>query len=270
MFRQAQHDKIVSFAGFPNSAAWDGIDKKYQLVKFTFRLNKAMETETKRDYLLPASIIVGAILIAGSIIYLIGSSKNGATSTGSNPPAVNDSLKKETSRDVVLGNIKAPVTIIEYGDYQCPFCVRFFQTTAQSIRENYVKSDKVKMVFRNFQFLGAESELAAQAAECAKDQENFWAYHDAIYLEELKDGQENNGNLNKSLFVRLAKDIGLDVDKFTSCYDAGKYANLVKEDTANAASLGINSTPTTFVNGQIVKGALPYQQFEQIIKDALK
>jgi len=238
-----------------------------------------METETKRDYLLPASIIVGALLIAGSIIYLIGSSKNGGNGTGSSPSVVNDSLKKENSRDVVLGNIKAPVTVIEYGDYQCPYCARFFQTTEQSIRENYVKSDKVKMVFRNFQFLGAESELAGQAAECAKDQGNFWAYHDAIYQAELKDGQEHNGNLNKSLFVQIAKDIALDIDKFTSCYDSGKYADLIKEDTQNAASLGINSTPTTFVNGQQVSGAQPFEYsgtdprvtpFKPIIENALK
>lgn len=230
--------------------------------------------EEKKDYILPISIIVAAILISGSIIYLVGTSKGGAgtanNNIGQNPQDINDSLKKESGRDVVLGDLKAPVTIIEYGDYQCPFCVRFFQTTEQAMRENYVKSGKVKMVFRNFQFLGAESELAGQAAECAKDQGNFWAYHDAIYQAELKDGQENNGNLNKTLFVQLAKDVGLDVNKFTSCYDSGKYADAIRQDTANASSLGVNSTPTIFVNGQIIKGALPFDQFRTIIENALK
>ncbi|MBI4085322.1 MAG: DsbA family protein [Candidatus Liptonbacteria bacterium] len=223
----------------------------------------------EKDYLLPASIIVAAVLISGAIIYLVGSSKGG-NNQGGDSGTISDSLKKETPRDVILGEPNAPVTIIEYGDYQCPFCSRFFDTTERSIRENYVKPGKAKMVFRNFQFIGAESELAAQAAECAKDQGSFWAYHDAIYAAELRDGKENNGNLNKTLFVQIANDLKLNVNDFTSCYDSGKYVNQVKDDTSSGSSLGINSTPTLFVNGQVVKGALPYEQFQPIIENALK
>ncbi len=214
------------------------------------------------DYILPASIIVAAVLVSGSIIYLVGGSKsnnNAATGGTGQNPVVNDSFKKENSQDVILGDPKAPVTIIEYADYQCPFCARFFSTTEQSIRENYVKSGKVKIVSRNFQFLGAESELAGQAAACAKEQSNFWAYHDAIYNAETKDGRENNGNLNKDLFVQIAKSIGLDVNKFTSCYDSGKYADAIKQETQAAGALGVNSTPMIFVNGQVVKGAQPFE-----------
>jgi len=233
-----------------------------------------METNNNKDYILPASIIVAAVLIAGSIIYLVGSSKTNSggvanNNGGQNPSAVNTDVQKLGSRDVILGDAKAPVTIIEYGDYQCPYCVRFFQTTEQSIRDNYVKNGKVKIVFRGFQFLGAESELAGQAAECAKDQNNFWTYHDAIYNAEAKDGSENNGNMNRDFFIGLAKNAGLDVNKFTSCYDGGKYASTVKQGTQDAAALGVNSTPTLFVNGQIVKGALPFDQFKTIIDAAL-
>ncbi len=217
------------------------------------------------NYILPASIIVGAVLISGSIIYLVGNSKNTGTQTG------NADALKETSQDVILGDPKAPVTLVEYADYQCPYCSRFYSTTEQSIRENYVKSGKVKIVSRNFQFLGPESELAGQAADCAKEQGKFWAYHDSIYNAEIKDGnKENSGNLNKDLFVQIAKDNGLDVNKFTSCYDSGKYADAVKQETQTAASLGVNSTPTIFVNGQMVKGALPFDQFKAIIESALK
>ena len=230
-----------------------------------------MEEKQNKDYILPASIIVAAVLISGSIIYLVGGSKNsvGTGGTGQNP-AVNDTLKNAGSQDVILGDPKAPVTVIVYGDYQCPFCGRFFSTTEQLVRENYVKSGKVKIVARNFQFLGAESELAGQAASCAKEQSNFWTYHDAIYNAEIKDGKENNGNLNKALFVEIAKNVGLDVNKFTSCYDSGKYADSIKQETQTAAALGVNSTPTIFVNGQIVKGALPYEQFQVLIENALK
>lgn len=230
-----------------------------------------MEREGKNSsYLLPASIIVAAILISGSIIYLVGASKTGTGNTGNYTASVSDALKKETSNDVILGDPKAPVTVIEYGDYQCPYCGRFFETTEQSIRQTYIASGKVKMVFRDFQFLGAESTLAGEAAACAKEQGKFWAYHDAIYQAEIKDGKEGNGNLNRSLFLQLAQNAGLDVNKFTSCYDSSKYEDAVKKATEDAASLGINSTPTLFVNGQIVKGALPFGQFQTIIEDALK
>ena len=221
-----------------------------------------METDNKKDYLLPSSIIVAAILIAGAIIYLVGSSKSNSgtvDSNGQNPAAINESVQKENPRDTILGDVNAPVTIIEYGDYQCPYCVRFSQTTEQSIKDNYVKDGKVKLVFRSFQFLGAESELAGQAAECAKDQNNFWTYHDAIYQAEGKDGRENNGNMNKTFFVELAKNAGLDVDKFTSCYDSGKYADTVRQSTQEASALGINSTPTIFVNGRQINGAQPFE-----------
>ncbi|MDP3948339.1 MAG: DsbA family protein [bacterium] len=241
-----------------------------------------METDNKKDYLLPSSIIVAAILIAGAIIYLVGASKNNSgtvDNNGQNPVAINESVQKENPRDTILGDVNAPVTIIEYGDYQCPYCVRFSLTTEQSIKDNYVKTGKVKLVFRSFQFLGAESELAGQAAECAKDQNNFWAYHDSIYQAEGKDGRENNGNMNKTFFVELAKNAGLDVDKFTSCYDSGKYADTVRQSTQNASALGINSTPTIFVNGRQVNGAQPFEYsgedprvipFKPLIENILK
>lgn len=236
-------------------------------------------TEKNRDsqnYFLPASILVAAVLISGSVIYAVGVFNSGGgrldkTNQSSGSTSAGQGLKKEISpRDVVLGDPKAPVTFIEYGDYQCPFCARFFKDTEPLIRENYIKTGKVKMVFRNFQFLGPESVSAAEAAECAKDQGKFWTYHDALYAAELKDGQENNGNLRKELFIDLAKNAGLDVNIFASCYDGGKYAGQVQKDTADAQALGVNSTPTVFVNGEETQGALPYLQFQTIIENALK
>lgn len=231
------------------------------------------------SYLLPASILIMGVLVSGSIIYAIGVSKSGNGNGGAKPSAdsgtavvTNQNLKEISGRDVILGDPKAPVTLIEYGDYQCPFCGRFFRDTESLVRENYVKTGKVKTVFRNFQFLGPESTNAAQAAECAKDQGKFWAYYDAIYTTELKDGKENNGNLTRELFIDLAKGAGLDANAFTSCYDSGKYAVQVQKDTADAQALGVNSTPTIFVNGQQTQppGALPYAQLQIIIENALK
>lgn len=240
---------------------------------------KTEEEKDSKNYFLPASILVAAVLISGSIIYAVGVFNSDGRASKSNTDSglvaigqtVGQTAKKEISpRDVVLGDPKALVTFIEYGDYQCPFCGKFFNEIEPLLRENYIKTGKVKMVFRNFQFLGSESVSAAEAAECAKDQGKFWAYHDAIYAAESKDGKENNGNLKKELFIDLAKSAFLDVSTFTSCYDSGKYASQVQNDTEDAQALGVNSTPTTFVNGQEIQGAVPYPQFQAVIENALK
>lgn len=222
------------------------------------------------DYLLPGSILMAGILISGSIIYVVGKqSGNAALNNTANQLAQVGSAPKVSERDVVLGDAKAPVTFIEYGDYQCPFCGRFFSETEPLLRDNYVKTGKIKMVFRDFSFLGPESLAAAEAAECAKDQQQFWPYHDALYQAENADGHENSGNLNKDLFVKIAGDLKLDAKAFTQCLDSQKYAKQVQSDTENGASAGVNSTPTSFVNDQKLLGALPYAQFQSVIDGIL-
>jgi protein-disulfide isomerase len=109
------------------------------------------------------------------------------------------------------------------------------------------------MVFRNFPFLGPESTAAAQAAQCAEDGNKLWAYHDALYQAKVNDvskgGSENDGFLTRAVFIELASQVGLDVPTFTSCIDSNKYATLVSSDYAAAQAAGVDSTPTTFVNG---------------------
>lgn len=226
----------------------------------------------KRDYLLPASILVAALLISGSIVYLVGSRESGVAQEKTDELAAikETSDLKIAERDVILGNPEAPVTLIEFGDYQCPFCGRFFEQVEIPLRENYIKPGKAKMVFRNFAFLGPESTDAALASECAKDQKQFWAFHDALYETEIKDGRENNGNLNRDLFLKLADDLKLDRVSFASCFDSKKYAMKIQGDNDGARALGVNSTPTTFINDQKVVGALPYSQFQAVIDNILK
>lgn len=231
--------------------------------------------EPQRDYILPVSILIAGLMISGSILYAVNP-KNSANTAGGGKNQLADvgasaglDFLKLTPRDVVLGEAKAPVTFIEYGDYQCPFCGRFFSQVEPQLRENYIKTGKVKMVFRNLQFLGPESVSAAAAAECARDQNKFWEYHDALYVAEIKDGSENNGNLKQDLFIRLADNLKLDAKAFASCIDSNKYEKQIAQDTSNAQAAGINSTPTSFVNGQKIQGALPYAQFASVIDSAL-
>lgn len=222
----------------------------------------------KKDYFLPASILIAALVIAGAIVYRVGS-QSAPTGQRENPDFTGTDPLALTKEDVVLGNMDAPVTIIEYSDFQCPFCGLFFVKIGSLIKEDYIAMGKAKMVYRHFAFLGPESSAAAEASECAKDQGKFWKFHDFLFNNELKDNRENNGNLNRSLFASIVSDIGLDQNAFTSCLDSGKYIQKVKNDLLSGQRAGVKATPTTFINGQKVEGVLPYSDFKSIIEQAL-
>jgi protein-disulfide isomerase len=223
-------------------------------------------------WLLPASILLAAVIIAGAIIYLVHSGGGTATPGTDGTDDTSQDLPSPTvsDRDVLLGNADAPVSIIEYGDYQCPFCSEFFVDTEPTLRAQYIQTGKAKMVFRNFSFLGPESDAAAAAAECAKDQQHFWEYHDALYSAEHKDANENNGNLNRALFMKLATDLKLDTAAFGKCIDSGTYATKAQTDTDDAQQYGVQSTPTVFINEEKIEGALPTSQFTTLIDSFLK
>jgi protein-disulfide isomerase len=245
--------------------------------------NTTQNVQKEQDHFLPISILVAAILISGSLIYTsrgtaTGGIKNEAL-IANNAAAVDSTSTVDVSalqpRDVVIGDAKAPITLIEYGDYQCPFCGRWYTQTEKPIRDAYVKTGKVRFIFRNFAFLGTESTEAAEAAECSKDQGKFGAYHDALYDTEQADGQENNGDMNRDLFIKLAKNVGMDVDKFTTCYDGNTYAAQVTADRTLAGKVGVQGTPATYVNGvEAVDsagngGALPYSVYQTIFDKIL-
>jgi protein-disulfide isomerase len=227
-------------------------------------------------YFVPVSILTAGFMIAASVIYAFGNrnANNGNPAQNNNQNQLANvgavAAQQISGRDIVLGNSNAEVTLIEYADYQCPFCAHFFSQTEPLLKKDYVQTGKAKMVFRNYQFLGPESFKAAEAAECAKDQGKFWEYHDALYTAEETDGHENNGNLNRDLFVKLAGDLKLNLPAFERCIDSNKYADLIKKDFADAQAAGVNSTPVTFINGQKLVGAQPYPQFQSVIDSLLK
>ena len=218
-----------------------------------------------KEYFLPVSILVAAVLVAGAVIYSAGVSTPSGDQSGDESTVETSDILNLTSNDVVLGDLKAPVTVIEYSDFQCPYCGRFYSETEQQLRDSYIKSGKVRFVYRHFAFLGPESKAAAQAVECAKDQGKFWEMHDSIFDSEIIDGQEHNGNLNRNLFVSLAGKIGLNADQYGSCFDEKKYAGKVDRDYAAAQVIGVRATPTLFVNGEKIEGALPFEQFKILV-----
>ncbi|MDQ7028222.1 MAG: DsbA family protein [Anaerolineae bacterium] len=161
--------------------------------------------------------------------------------------------------DPAIGSADAPVVIIEFSDFRCPYCGRFATTTMGPLLEEY--GDYVYFVYRDFAILGAESVSAAIAAECANEQGEFWAYHDLLFA--------NQQNLNQSAYIAFAGELGLDVDAFTGCIDNETYLAEVRADTAAAQQLGATGTPTFYINGRFVSGAQPYEVFAAIIEEEL-
>ncbi len=164
------------------------------------------------------------------------------------------------------GDPNAPVTVIEFSDFQCPFCGRFASTTQLQLDEAYINPGKVRFGYVHLAFLGEESQWAAEASECASDQEKFWEYHDLLFKSQ---SGENQGAFSKDNLKKFAVDLGLDATAFNDCLDSGKHADLVQKDTTLGQSLGINSTPTFAVAGQPLVGAQPFEAFQKIIDQVL-
>lgn len=247
----------------------------------------------QKDRFLPVSILVAAIIVGGSVVFATfyhgmglsaapGAGDAGAVASTTAPAgdvgtgtSASDTaaIMQLGPRDAILGNANASVTIVEYGDYQCPYCGEFFSQTEPSIVSDYINTGKAKMVFRNFAFLGPESTAAAEAAECAEDQNKLWAYHDALYNAKVGDdekgGSEDDGFFTRALFIQLAGDVGMDVNTFTTCIDSDKYATTVADEKTTASALGIDSTPTFSINGTQILGAEPLSTFQQAINAAL-
>lgn len=161
-----------------------------------------------------------------------------------------------------LGNKDAKVSVIEFADFQCPFCERYYTQVEKDLIKNYVNAGKVKYYFRNFAFLGQESTWAAEGASCANEQNKFWEFHDYLYSHQ---GQENSGAFSKDNLKKFAASLNLNTDQFNQCLDSDKYKAQVDQDTNEGKTAGVNGTPTVYVNGTMIVGAQPYSAFQQAI-----
>jgi protein-disulfide isomerase len=173
--------------------------------------------------------------------------------------------------DPAIGDAKAKVTIIEFGDYQCPSCRMFWRDVEPRLKKFYVDTGKVRIVFRDFPIvqIHPESIMAAMAADCAIDRGKYWQYHDKVFLEQDKQG-EDLVRFKVNDLKKWGKDIGLDVATFNECVDSNRYEDEVTKDKADGDDVGIQGTPTFFVNGHVIGGAHPYPVFKKLIDDLLK
>ena len=183
------------------------------------------------------------------------------------PELQNDSKILTTSKLIkngspILGNSDAPITILEWGDYQCTFCYRFHENTLSTINEDFVKTGKVKMVFKDFPLNGPDSILAAEAAYCAEDQKKYWQYHNELYKNW---GGERTGWVTRESLEKFANTVSLDLEKFNTCLDEHKYQNRVNMLYEFGKEIGIDATPSflIFNDQKIIKirGNQPLEVF---------
>lgn len=226
-------------------------------------------------------LIVGAALGGMFVkIQYLESRVSGTTATVNNPtnptaaaPAPTPSAPSQPSaptkvnvqvspNDPMKGNPNAKLTIVEFADYQCPFCGRFQKDTLPQILKDYIDTGKAKFVFKNLAFLGKESTDAANAALCAKEQNKFWEYHDKLFASQ---NGENQGGFAIDKLKGFAADLGLNTTQFDNCLDSQKYNVQVTADSTEAGKSGFQSTPSTAVGTTAVIGAQPYAQFKAAI-----
>ncbi len=167
-----------------------------------------------------------------------------------------------------MGDPNAPVKIIEYSDFQCPYCARFTTDTEQQLIDAYVATGKVYFEYHSFgEFIGTESLRSAEAAYCAGDQGKFWEMHDIIFANQTG---ENVGAFSDKRLTAFAAKVGLDAGKFSDCFNSSKYKAQVLQDGTDGTKAGVKATPSFTINGKLVEGAQPFSVFQTEIEALLK
>ena len=203
-------------------------------------------------YYLSIPIIIG--IIVGSFVVGYGTNSNNSETLTS------EKLIKNGSP--IMGNIDAPITILEWGDYQCTYCYKFHQNTLNISNEEFIKTGKVKIIFKDFPLNGPDSKLAAEASYCAQDQQKYWEYHDELYKNW---GGERTGWITREALTKFAQSTELNIEEFNKCLDVHKYQNKVDSIHNFGKEIGIDATPTflVFNDEKIIKirGNQPLEVF---------
>ena len=226
----------------------------------------------KGIYVLAISIVISGAMLSGAFIYV---NQDRDTRPGPNNEEERASEEREEARDIdarevdiegwpTKGDLDAPVVIVEYSDYVCPFCKRLKDEALSEIERNYVESGEVLLVFKDFTVVGGDR--AAEAAHCAGEQGDYWDYHDILFERQTDDrGSWGDPEVHRG----YADELGLDADELVNCFEERRFRQKVIDSTREAQSFGGRGTPYLLINNREVSGAQAYQVFEQIIEQEL-
>lgn len=223
-----------------------------------------------KNLAVPISIIITGLIIAGAIVYTqrpksgeLPEKEKVTQETGSKEEELTHQEITVTEKDHLRGNPQAPVTIVEFSDFQCPFCSRFHPTVQQALKD---LPEKVRWVYKHFPLdqIHPQARPAAEAAECVGEQkgnEGFWRFADLLF--------ENQSRLSQSLYQELAGKLGLNLKQFNNCFSSRKYKDKVEANYQEGLKAGVRGTPGSFVNGEPIPGAVPYETLKAAIEKAL-
>lgn len=229
---------------------------------------------SRQRIILPVLVAVGALVLA--IVMATGGNDDSGQTVVSGPKTTSltagGSVEAE-SADIVptddptsLGDANAPVVMVVYSEFQCPFCGKFAKQTLPVLIERYVDTGAVRLEWRDLPYLGEESFQAARAARAAAEQDAFWAYHDVLFADQVP--KPNSGHVTDDYLVGIAAELGLDVDQFEADYEAGVGEDDIRLDLDAGMRAGVSGTPAFFVNGTPIFGAQPLEVFVQTIEAA--
>jgi protein-disulfide isomerase len=250
------------------------------------------EMQSRGAWIIAGSILLGGLIISASILSSSGAFQKGTGSgsaavqqptgnpapTAQQPDKPSGPVKVSVDNDPVMGDKNAPLTLIEFSDYECPFCKRAFTDVLPELKKAYIDTGKVKLVYRDFPLsFHANAEKEAEAAECARSQSNdamYFKFHDQIFTQSTVGGT----GLALTQLPVIAKNLGLNVNQFQQCLDSGKFKDEVAKDIADGSAAGVSGTPSWIIGtsskdgqieGQLIVGAQPFSAFKTIIDEKL-
>ena len=190
------------------------------------------------------------------------------------PPLQPQIIHVSIGDDPVKGDFNAPITVVEFSDFQCPFCARFHEQTLPQLQKEYIDTGKIKLVFRDMPLsFHANAMSAAVASECANEQGKFWQYHDVLFTNQAQWQSIESGEITKT-FSQYATDLGIETASFEACLGSQGIADEINKDMRDAAQYGVSGTPTFFIGTEkdgFVKlvGAQPFEAFKNTIEKQL-
>ena len=228
--------------------------------------------EKRKTPLLPLIVAAVAALVLGVVLLQGGDEQEDApadaapaTASAAPPESWEQLVRRDPDDPMALGEADAPVVMVAYSEFQCPFCGKFARDTEPVLVEKFVEDGTLRIEWRDFPYLGAESTVAARGGRAAAAQDRFWEFEEAMYADQLP---PNSGNLDEDYLVSVAEDIGLDVDRFRDDLDSPEAEQAVQDDFAEGQAIGVTGTPAFVINGVPVIGAQPTEVFERTIEKA--
>ncbi len=251
--------------------------KKPELPKLSLNFLSKLTT----NQLLVTLLIVAAFLIgvlATKVQYLekgqgsqaqVPAAQAPAQGTQPSAPQPGQKVDVKAGELPPLGDKNAKIVMIDFSDFECPFCKKYFDETYAQIKKDYIDTGKIVYYYRHFPLdFHPAAKPAALASECANEQGKFWEYHDLVFKDQAKISQKTADEVKQAL-KGFAISLDLNTSQFNSCLDLEKYKANVDKDQQDGVAAGVNGTPTLFVNGQAIVGAQPYSAFKTIIDQEL-